>query len=140
MTTSQNVDEFLEHFGTAGMKWGVRKPKSARTETQKSHAARMRKRKERIQTGAVIGGIAGIMVLNILSQSGRRRVDTDFSSRFGSPNVPKSAADIINSQREVKLKALRRTFREGHMDKDQLTNFTSLLNRRYDRRVSESSG
>lgn len=55
ITIDQEVDIFLEHFGAKGMKWGSRKPKSARTETQKSHAKRNRNLKI---GGAVLGSAA----------------------------------------------------------------------------------
>lgn len=51
----------------------------------------------------------------------------------------RSAADVINAERDVQISSLRRTHREGFMDDAQLENFLSTLNRRYDRRIADAT-
>jgi hypothetical protein len=63
MTTEDEVDEFLEHFGVKGMHWGVRK---ARTTSGKKSAANEQKTSKKVralQITALAGVIVGAAVL-----------------------------------------------------------------------------
>lgn len=54
--TEEKVEDFLEHFGVKGMKWGVRKkrPHSPMTKEQKE------RRKKQVKVAAVIGATAAV--------------------------------------------------------------------------------
>jgi hypothetical protein len=140
-------DRYLEHYGVMGMKWGIRndqrsqgsnkvaskstsksKPKKRKL-TSKQKAARNIK----ITNAAIYGIGAAMMVGAILTSSaGQQRASTV------RPPRAKSAVDLINARRNTEVSSLIRMRREGHMDDDQLKNFKSILNARYDRRVMES--
>lgn len=52
------VDEFLEHFGTKGMKWGVRKQPTSSGSSKPKHS------KKKIVAGAVVAaGVVGVGVI-----------------------------------------------------------------------------
>lgn len=59
-TTEETVDDFLEHFGKKGMKWGVRKDKDSNDREQLSG-----KRKAAI----VAGSAAAVLVMRRVSIS-----------------------------------------------------------------------
>lgn len=48
MTTREEVDDFLEHHGVKGQKWGIRNPKT----------------KKGLQIGGIVGGAAAIAAIS----------------------------------------------------------------------------
>jgi hypothetical protein len=57
MSESINVDDFLEHFGVKGMRWGVRKVHSTSNDSNASLAVRTAQTINRHQTTAVLVGV-----------------------------------------------------------------------------------
>ncbi len=62
MVTDHEVDDFLEHFGVRGMKWGRRKSRagssSPRSEAQRQEASANRKKNVKIAVGSAAVGAA----------------------------------------------------------------------------------
>ncbi len=138
-TIDQEVDAFLKHFGVKGMQWGVRNKRSTSSSkkaplTAKEKREKVRKRNERIVKGMGYA-YAALFVSSFFISSGDTKANT---IKPPSSRISKSVADLINERRDVEVSALNRMHREGKMDSDQLRNFSSILNARYDRRVADA--
>ncbi len=134
--------EDLVQFGVKGMQWGVRNSRTSSSKpplTAKEKREKIRKRNAKISSVAYTtlgAAYAAVYISSFLRSSGNTRAYAPFPG--DSPSRTKSVTDLINSRRNVEVSALKRMHREGHMDSDQLRNFASILNARYDRRVAEA--
>ncbi len=134
------VDEeiYLEHYGKKGMQWGVRNKSNKTPLTAKE---KKQKRQKRIDKGAQIVGTAlyAAVVLSyvshILNISGGTRTS---NIRPPKPERAKSVTDLINDRRSTEVSSLLRMHREGKMDSEQYSNFSRILNARYDRKVADA--
>lgn len=162
--TFETPDDVLEHFGVKGMHWGVRKKRPKPTAAQRRAKTAQR---QKVAGRVLLGIAAAAYAVSILDAVGNTRVSDipphsdPFASSFrnnrdysrarsnydratsggsGRPRSPRSAADLINQERDTQISSLRRTHREGHLDAEQLRIFEEKLNRRYDRRVAEAGG
>lgn len=112
MTTDNDVDIFLEHFGTRGMKWGVRKPKSARTESQKSHAARNKKLKVAggalgVAAAAIVGGLLAKKFLNSDGNQSMRAIKA--SPIYSSADRRNHVHQVLQRNAKVNVATIRRS-------------------------------
>jgi len=157
--SDQEVEDFLEHVGVKGMKWGTRKSSSDKNNNQGSKSstkppltAKQKKEKDRkkqeIFNKVLSAGVATVYAAMFISsilvsaenqkfkdQNARNQNSRNQKTNITRPPKPKSAADIINDRRNVEVSSLKRMHREGKMDADQLKNFSTILNARYDRKV-----
>jgi hypothetical protein len=150
-----DVDAFLEHHGVKGMKWGVRRSiniqrqrrakkygdKSKKPLTLAQKRARHERNIGRASVGLRIA--AGTLVAATLLARAKAGPNIPNDFRLGGDGGKtfakgaKTAKDIINAERDSQLSSLIRTHKEGHIDKDQLTNFMKILNARYDRKLAD---
>lgn len=141
------IDEeiYLEHFGVKGMRWGVRKQRRLRKYGDRSKGLTKQQKQNRRQrnfnraSAGLRVAVGAIVVASMFSaaDTGPPRTNSSSYTRTAKAGV-KSSKDIINESRNVKIAALRKTFKEGHIDKDQLSKFESAINKRYDRKVAEA--
>jgi hypothetical protein len=73
MTDNEQVNEFLEHYGVAGMRWGVRKARSERvkrpdTRTPEKRSADRKKAAFKVAKAAVVIGVGALLVRSIINQ------------------------------------------------------------------------
>ena len=133
------IDEevYLEHYGVKGMKWGVRRERrkaKLAAMTPKERAAAKRKRKRRINNGISLA-LGAIWLGLFLSEKGSRPPPRDFPNKR---RAQQTVDQIINAERDLKIDAIIRTHREGHIDKEQMQNFVDAMNKRYDRKVKDA--
>lgn len=137
MTTDQDVDNFLEHFGVRGQKWGVRKPKSARTETQKSHAARNRKLKA---AGGILGAVAviagGLYAKKILNQNSTRRV----SELRQTPEFAEAARNFFEGKRRTQMSHLTKARENSSITTNQFDRLSNLMGYQQENRIRNAVG
>ncbi len=53
-------------------------------------------------------------------------------------STARSAAQLLKDRRDVEVSAIKRTFREGHIDAAQKQQFVGAISRRYGRRIAEA--
>lgn len=159
MIKNQEIEDFLSHHGVKGMHWGVRNSfriqkrrrlnkygdsnKKPLTLVQK--AARRKRTFRRAELGLKVAAGAAFIGLIIASEKANSKTynsafrNAGSYSKAGAGFKPpsKSVKDIINAERDVKVSAIIRTHKEGHIDKTQLDNFLSSINKRYDRKIAE---
>ena len=121
MTINDEVDEFLEHFGKKGMKWGVRnQPKTSTSAKSKEPKRKLTTGQKRALTVAVVGGAAiaaGVLAhrsgvrMSSVSQSAQalrvgktqsqdilRRMGSERFSAIPMPPAPRAAPSRPRSQ------------------------------------------
>lgn len=103
------------------------KSKGPLTPEQRQHR---RERALKVAAGAAV--IAFILTRKVHVQN------SNWKPRPDAGRVSKTVKDLINEERDVKVSALIRTHKEGHIDKDQLENFLRAINARYDRKLFNS--
>lgn len=132
-------DIYLEHHGVKGMKWGVRKDnavvgKRKKPLTQKERRRR-RERNIKYANRAVLAAFASLyvatIVLDEMNRGPRPQPHTP-------PKRPQTPEDVINATRDMKVNAIIRTHKEGHIDEEQMKKFVADVNRRYDKKVQEA--
>lgn len=152
MTVDEEVNAFLEHFGAKGMKWGVRKSKAERDSTPKKKKPPLTKqqrikrnqfRKQVAVSGALVGFYLSMEIVSRKLMEGPSipsgfKLGGDSGSTSGHRGS-KSAKDLINDRRDVKINSVKKTLAEGFIDKEQAANFISKLNRKYDLKVSQTT-
>lgn len=90
------VDEFLEHYGTKGMKWGVRNTHSTSGSTNKSEKPKHSKKKVAIGIAVGVGAIA---VGVVLAKNHKVKVaDIQRTAKLKAQN------DIIKKHMEAQMK------------------------------------
>lgn len=82
MSTDAEIDEFLEHFGVRGMKWGVRKSPAQRAARTRTKDIKRNEKKERnaaskltkgeVVTSALLGGPIGFLTYRALKRDAAR--------------------------------------------------------------------
>ena len=127
----QDVEEFLEHFGVKGMRWGIRNESKKVVLSPKDRAKKRDRNIKRVHKVATTVA-AGLYIAALLSSSGNQKASTI------KPPRSKSVSDLINARRNVEISSLTRMHKEGKMDADQFKNFSTILNARYDRKVAEA--
>jgi hypothetical protein len=146
-----DVELFLEHHGVKGMKWGVRKERRLETFgnpkvkplTPNQKRARTNRRVRRVKntTTAVRLAAGTLFVVGLLSSSSSTQHRATKAGSFTSPAAKRKAVtDLIDAERKVKVDAIIRTHKEGHIDKAQLDYFLKGINNRYDRIVVDAFG
>lgn len=134
------VDEdiYLEHYGKKGMQWGVRNKSNKPKPTAKEKRAKSKKRKEtvnKVASGVITAVMVAGYVSSILAATGGTKTS---NIRPPKPARAKSVTDLINDRRKTEVSSLLRMHREGKMDSEQLSNFSRILNARYDRKVADA--
>lgn len=147
------IDEevYLEHFGVKGMKWGVRNFRNTQKKRKLNKygdkkakpltKSQKESRKDRTITRAIIGtrmAVGAAFVAAMYASRDKGKLPPGFRLRDDGPGA-RTATQIINAERNTQISSLKRTFREGHIDKTQLQNFKEVLNKRYDRRIREAA-
>lgn len=72
MTTDQEVDIFLEHFGKKGMKWGVRKTKATFGSKNPNQKRNLKRAGAVAAVGAV--GVGALFAKSYFSKAGTNRL------------------------------------------------------------------
>lgn len=164
MVDDAEVEEFLSHFGVKGMKWGAvkqnvrthRAREAQRVADRAKLASELRPnginlrgvqktqdradllkraaegkqtpkdRAKKITKGAILAGVLFVAFGPVI------KVNT-------LPKTPPNAVvDVIKRTQTEQMSSLTRTFREGHMTKEQYDNFSSKLNARYARQIKDA--
>ena len=93
------VEEFLEHFGTKGMKWGVRNSRPASGSNGKSEKPKHSKKKIAVGVAAVAVGVGAVAVGVILAKNNKVKVaDIQRTAKLKAQN------DIIKRHMEAQMK------------------------------------
>jgi hypothetical protein len=154
--TYESAGDILEHFGTKGMKWGVRNNRTSGGKSKPKLTAQQRQarseRRMRIASNVVLGIAVAGTILNAVgstmvgdvpprsSSSGSYQRSSGSTGSGSSRSRPKSPVDLINQERDTQMASMTRMHAEGRMDDAQFQNFSRTLNARYDRRVREAGG
>lgn len=101
------TDEFLEHFGVKGMRWGVRKNKSDQKSTSSGKKKFARNVAISVTAGAAVGVVGGYAVKRILASRG---ANVKLSSLRNDP--AKKNTIKIGREQALRIRQQRKTFRE----------------------------
>lgn len=89
MVDDKAVDDFLEHFGVKGMKWGQRKSRNEAARSKRFSPKKLRPHSDSLKVAAIaVGGTAavgaGLVAANkIVVKMGTRRLAKDAQKLFG---------------------------------------------------------
>lgn len=103
--SDQQVDDFIEHFGIKGMRWGIRNqhqldrvPRVAR-----GTAARRQHRKEVAKRVAVVGGAVGVTAVVSALLARRGMISITKAKQMGNSQTAKALLDV---HKHVKMRSI----------------------------------
>lgn len=104
------VNEFLEHYGVPGMKWGVRKSRNERERAQTFGPSKDAKTKQKIQAKAQNSGLNALTNQEMQTAINRMNLEVNYS-RLAEQTRPKSRGEkvlnfLIKDVAEVEVKNL----------------------------------
>jgi len=105
MVTDQEVDEFIEHFGIKGMRWGVRNQQNLERVNRVARGTELRKVRNRriVKRVAIVGGTvaATALVSTILARRGM--ISVSKANQLGSAKAAKALMDV---HKHVKMRMI----------------------------------
>lgn len=114
MTTEAEIDDFLEHFGVKGMRWGVRKANDTE-DSSKSKLSPKTMRNLKIAAGVGVGAavlVGGIFVRNYMSSSGGRTTIAEVARMAETNPGHAREAARIRSNMNLMNREIARDFRQ----------------------------
>ena len=138
---SNDVDEFLSHYGVKGMRWGVRRKRQSESNSANGSPSSNKSRKKKIAAGvagaAIVGGAAATAI--ILNRNGQKSLKVAASKASGY----NGARRLLLSKADLKIKNITQATDAGKITPTQATRLTKLANKQYDssaRRLAKKSG
>jgi hypothetical protein len=133
MIDEKEIENFLEHFGVKGQKWGVRKKRDEKARAEKYGNQGMSTKKKVAIAGGIAAGalFAGAL---IAKQKGLKINDL---SRLSSPKTPRNAASLFGV--ETKTSNARDVFRARGTDPRDIFRSTGTSSKDVFRSTGSSS-
>jgi hypothetical protein len=141
--SDQASDDFLEHYGTAGMRWGVRNSKSTQSSSSNRTKSNTNSEKSKSKMSeskkvAIVGGImlAGTALAAILIKRNSNLKISDINKRLS--NVEASRR-LIDANGGIKLENINKAYREKKITTKQAYKLTDLTYRNINNKLGRAA-